>query len=310
MSEFLERRRNKLKRGLMILVRTLGDVIIGNTLSKGIKAKFPDFELDWIVEAKYKNVLENNPDIKNIIAIDEIGKDWDRVLRMAACDEYDEVFMFNQTSHTDSLWHHSDRYRFGHLLDFYARRCGIPIPERKLFMYPSEEDFLIVKAILEKEKIVNSKIVAIHTTTLVSAKDWNIEKFGELAKFVSGKDFYVCQIGAPTDRKIEGNVIDFRGRFTFRQIAAFLAGCEFFVGLDSGISYIAASQGIPVICIMGMSMPVTSGPFGDNIIHIEPTNLPPECAWRCHTNCKFGQYKECINTIGIDRVIEAIEKVL
>jgi len=198
------------------------------------------------------------------------------------------------------------------IIDFliYSRDFDYPITE---IAKNSDVNFQTLKKLwprLEKEKIVNSKIVAIHTTTLVSAKDWNIEKFGELAKFVSGKDFYVCQIGAPTDRKIEGNVIDFRGRFTFRQIAAFLAGCEFFVGLDSGISYIAASQGIPVICIMGMSMPVTSGPFGDNIIHIEPTNLPPECAWRCHTNCKFGQYKECINTIGIDRVIEAIEKVL
>ena len=298
-----------MKRGLAVLVRTLGDVVLSETLSKGIKAKFPDIELDWVVEAKYKNVLEGNPDIKNIITIDEIGKDWDKVLRMAACDGYDEIFMFNQTSHTDSIWHSLPRTKNAHLIDFYAKRCGIPIPERKLFMYPSEEDFLIVKAILEKEKIVNSKIVAIHTTTLVSAKDWNIEKFGELAKFVSGKDFYVCQIGAPSDRKIEGNVIDFRGKFTFRQIAAFLQGCECFIGLDSGLSYIAASQGIPVICIMGMSSPVTSAPFGENVVHIEPQR-PPECSYPCHTNCRLGQDKECIKTVGIDRVIEAIEKVL
>ena len=263
-----------------------------------------------MVEAKYKNVLENNPDIKNIITIDEISKDWDKVLKMMACDGYDEVFMFNQTSHTDSLWHHSDKHRFGHLLDFYAKRCGIPIPERKLFMYPDDTDKIVVDGIVKEHVKEKQKFVAMHTTTLVTAKDWQIEKFNEVDKWFETKEIESFQLGAESDRKIENIGIDLRGKLTFRQMAAFLQRCECFVGLDSGISYIAASQGIPVVCIMGMSSSVTSGPFGDNVTFIEPANLPPECAWRCHTNCKFGQYKECINTIGIDRVIEAIEKVL
>ncbi|MEK6881263.1 MAG: hypothetical protein AABY22_16700 [Nanoarchaeota archaeon] len=98
------------KKGLGILTRTLGDVCIGNTLSKGIKAKYPDIELDWIVEARYKDILEGNPDIKNIITIEETGKDWDKVLRMAACDGYDKVFMFQQVNSVDNMWHHNNKY--------------------------------------------------------------------------------------------------------------------------------------------------------------------------------------------------------
>lgn len=296
-------------KGIMILTRTLGDIVLGNTLSKGIKAKYPDIELDWIVEARYKDVLEGNPDIKNIITVDEAVRDWDKVLKIATSDGYDKVLIPAQLSHTDSCWHHNKKFMGGHLVDFYARRCGITLPERRLYMYPDKSDFEIADKIIKDHIREGQKFIAMHTTTLVTAKDWQIEKFNEVAKWLMAKDIAIFQLGAESDRVMEG-IIDLRDKLTFRQIAALLSKCSLFLGLDSGLSYIAAAMGIPVICIMGMSMPITSGPFGDNVTFIEPTSLPPECSWRCHSNCRFGQDRECIKTIGVDRVIEVVEKVL
>ena len=127
-----------------------------------------------------------------------------------------------------------------------------------------------------------------------------------MAVKITGMGYTVCQVGTKQDKGID-NSIDLRGELTLRQIAAFLSKCKCFIGIDSGISYIAASQGIPIICIMGMSSPITSGPIGNNVTFIEPSR-PQECSWPCHTVCRFGQDKECIKTIVIDRVIEAIEK--
>ena len=96
---------------------------------------------------------------------------------------------------------------------------------------------------------------------------------------------------------------------TLRQIAAFLSKCKCFIGIDSGISYMVAAMDIPVICIMGMSSPVTSGPIGNNVTFIEPTR-PQECSWPCHQNCRFGQDRECIKNISVEQVLGRFNEVV
>lgn len=291
---------------LLILQRTLGDCILINTLTKGIKVKYPDSEITVTIWPEYKDVIETNPDITNLF----IEKDWDRVLKEAVSNGYDKVMIPYQLSHTCTCWHNNNKFKNGHLLDFYAKRCGITIPERKCYMYPTEGDIGTIDNLIKDLKIDNSRIVAMHTTSLVTAKDWPIEKFNNLAAMLKDKGYVVCQIGTEKDKKIDATLsIDLTGRITLRQIAAFLIRCKCFIGIDSGISYIAASQDIPVICIMGMSSPITSGPIGNNVTFIEPQR-PPECSWPCHTNCRLGQDRECIKNINTEQVFQKFMEII
>ena len=85
-----------MSRILGILCKDLGDCVLINTLTKGIKIKFPNIELDWIIEEKYRNIIENNSDIKNIIIIDKISKDWDKILGTMVSNVYSEIMIFQQ----------------------------------------------------------------------------------------------------------------------------------------------------------------------------------------------------------------------
>ena len=47
----------------------MGDIIHAMVALQFIKKEFPDSSIDWIVEDAFKGVLENNPDIDNILPI-------------------------------------------------------------------------------------------------------------------------------------------------------------------------------------------------------------------------------------------------
>ena len=62
-------------------------------LVKNIKLKYPNIELDYVVEENYKPLVQFNPNIKNVITIKDTNKEWDDVLKLLTSREYDEVFV-------------------------------------------------------------------------------------------------------------------------------------------------------------------------------------------------------------------------
>lgn len=281
---------------LIILLRTLGDVILCGTLVAELKKKYPDSEITFAVCPEYSEIVDLNPNIKGLI----ITKDWDVVLQEMSSGKYDKVLCPYQLTHTDTLWHHRNKYMQGHLIDFYAGRCGIEITERKEYIYLKDEDIEEAKRILPEDKIK----IAIHTTSLVESKNW--DKFEELVKEIRNIDLpmYIIQVGGKDDKEIEGVNISYCGKLGLSQTGAILKGCDLFIGVDSGISYVADGVGCPAICIMGMSTQRTSGPIGKGACFIEPER-PDECkANPCHTNCRFKN--PCIKTIGVEIVMEKV----
>ena len=47
----------------------MGDIIHAMVALQFMKRSFPNAQIDWIVEEGFKSVLENNPDIDNILPI-------------------------------------------------------------------------------------------------------------------------------------------------------------------------------------------------------------------------------------------------
>jgi ADP-heptose:LPS heptosyltransferase len=94
------------------------------------------------------------------------------------------------------------------------------------------------------------------------------------------------------------------------EIAAFLSKCVAFVGLDSGISYIADAMKTPSIVIQGSTDPVTSGPISSRVIHLfaDKTGYEDCQVVRCHTNCRHEI--NCNTSIKPWQVIEKILKII
>ncbi len=283
---------------LICLYKTLGDVVLGSTLIAELKKKYPDAEITFAVQREYVELIDTNPDVKGLIITD----DHDVVLAEATSGRYDQVLFPAQLTHTDTCWHHRDKYKNGHLVDFYAKRCGLEISERRTYMFPSEADMEKANGIVDR--VEGRKNIVIHTTTLCSSKDWHL--FGELAEALR-KEYenpLIIQVGGPDDTKC-GVGLDLRGKLTYNEIAALCSMTDMFIGVDSGLAYIADSVECPIILMMGMSTSKTSGPISGRVDFIEPQR-PEGCEWPCHTNCKHET--PCIRTITVEEVLNHVRE--
>ena len=53
----------------IVKLSAMGDIIHAMVALQFIKKKLPNAKIDWIVENSFKGVLENNPDINNILPV-------------------------------------------------------------------------------------------------------------------------------------------------------------------------------------------------------------------------------------------------
>ena len=53
----------------IVKLSSLGDIIHSMVALQFIKSSYPDSKIDWIVEEKYKGLLENNLHLENIYTV-------------------------------------------------------------------------------------------------------------------------------------------------------------------------------------------------------------------------------------------------
>lgn len=158
---------------------------------------------------------------------------------------------------------------------------------------------------------INGSTILIHPFAGWSAKEWNINKYIELAARLN-KEFEVEIVSPegllPIDIISEINILKIPVSFT-NSITALInkiKHCSIFVSNDSGPLYIAAMLGKPTFTIYGPTNPLFSIPFGDNHSHIQKMiKCSPIINMQyCFTNAgRFGCPSfECLNLLEVDEV--------
>ena len=289
---------------MFCLLRTLGDVVLGTTLVHEYRRVHPDAAITWFVNEPYDQLLVGNPDVAAVRTSSDWA--WDALFFEMARGGWDAVVAPYQMRPEDGLWHQDPATRHQHLLDFYWRRMGMhdPIIERRSgWLYPSDADRSRAASLVSFDQ----PRIAVHTTTGVPTKDW--PAFDALVEACRQAGYACVQVGAAADRRAAG-AIDLRGKFTLLELAAFLGQCAAFVGLDSGVSYMADAMGCPSVILQGSTDPVTSGPIGPTVTHLfAPETGYADCQTvRCHTTCRHE--RNCITIITVDQVLDALEPLV
>lgn len=291
---------------LFVMLRTLGDVMLATTLVHELKREYPGHRIFFYTNSPYDELLRNNPDIHEV----RVSREWvfDMIFMEWASSNgrFDMAFFPYQVRKECNIWHQEEETRHQHLVDFYWTRMGMhrPITERECYIYPSDKDHE------ESKKYMSLDVprIALHSTTGVQTKDWT--HFDELAEELRKAGYGCVQIGLSSDKPIAG-AVDLRGKMSLLGLADFVSKCAAFVGLDSGISYIAdAMKKVPTIVIQGSTNPVTSGPISSRVIHLfaEDTGYEDCRTIRCHANCRHE--RNCIEEVTVDHVLEKLEPIL
>lgn len=118
----------------------------------------------------------------------------------------------------------------------------------------------------------------------------------------------LCGLCAGADRT---RLIDATGRVALEDLAALLDRLAIYVGVDSGITYLADARNIPVVDVMGPADPEDQRPLGQRAIVI-PTELacaPCSHAFLAPYDCAIGT-RACVRDSDNRRIVLAVRKVL
>ena len=181
-----------------------------------------------------------------------------------------------------------------------------------------EENKIKIYSLFEEHNIVLSKKnVVINATATNQTKVWGINNFARIIEYlINEKDANVIFIGAPSDKEVYDNIkyeielktepINLCGKVTIKDSLALLNEVDLLIGNDSGNLHMAASVRTPVIGLYG-PMPFEKWrALGEKNILIK-ANLP---CMPCSLKGECTNNKACMNSITVEEVKEAIDKIL
>jgi ADP-heptose:LPS heptosyltransferase len=219
-------------------------------------------------------------------------------------DGIDKVFRYAPP--TTGEW-----FRFGHLVAHYERNAGLPEGSVKPRIWIRPEDARTVDPLWRK--ILGRKrsgpVIAVHTHSSVDTKNWPEDRFSELlTRWGTSREAHFVVVGGPGEGdSLRGlsNVTVTAGSLTPKQTAEIVRRCDFFVGLDSGLAYVAEAVETPGLIIMGATVRETCGPRGADYRFIRPCDA---CLPACHRTCTRTPF--CIASLTVDEVDRALSELL
>ncbi|WP_024304236.1 glycosyltransferase family 9 protein [Pseudogulbenkiania sp. MAI-1] len=108
---------------------------------------------------------------------------------------------------------------------------------------------------------------------------------------------------------LNGNprLIDATGRFRLDELPALMQRLRVFVGVDSGLTYLADTFDIPIVSIVGPTDPREQRPLGKNVRFViqRPACYPCAFVFKAPYACHTGT-RECVLSVRVEDIVEQI----
>jgi heptosyltransferase-2 len=145
------------------------------------------------------------------------------------------------------------------------------------------------------------------------AKRWPAGNYAALARALMAKGMAVALLGSANDAEATREIaagapgaVDLAGKTRLEDAIDLIAAANVAVSNDSGLMHIAAAVGRPVVAVYGSTSPENTPPLAE---HRELVWLGLDCS-PCHAKiCPLG-HLNCLNTLGVDKVLAAVERLL
>ena len=211
--------------------------------------------------------------------------------------------------------------RHGVELDLDAlRRIGLQPAEegRALVLVPGAEAEAKIGELLSANGIAQGGYVHLHPASRWQFKCWTPEGTAGLIDRLNERGERVVLTAAPEERELaliaairnrtRAAVTDFSGKLSLKMLAALSARARLFVGVDSAPMHIAAAMGTPVVALFGPSGEVEWSPW--RVPHRVVTSSAHACRPCGNDGCGGGKVSECLTSIPVQAVLDAIDQLL
>ncbi len=245
MIKFLSSQQLKGIRKILIMqYKPFGDVLLNTGYLPALRAKFPDAQIDFLVQKPYAILLENNPNLDNLVLMDKIKKDTLKyvlsrfyLIKKIRSNKYDVIIdQARGPGASQIVFFSGAKFRLGWLKtkklswlkgynwvynyktiknnDIYSARAkfemlrplGIEEEPHNTFYFILPESKKKVKAWLKESDLLGKKIVVFSPVTPIRTRQWKFEYFARTADIMIEKfGFKVVLLWGPREKeKVEG----------------------------------------------------------------------------------------------------------
>ena len=320
----------------------LGDLIFATPFIKNLRDLYPEARIDFVANANFSMVLENNPHLDNVYSYDKgwsVLESWDFARNLAE-NNYDLGLNIHGNWRTALLLkvvgpkftvgfgdkgrgifldQELSRLEDAHMVEVYRQFLRdlefLELKDAGLELNVSAQARDNIVEILTKDNLYqgqDKQLIALNTGGSWAAKRWPKEKFAKLADQIKKQELgEVIFTGGPSDVErvteiqelMTEEVVSLAGKTSLEELAALGEQIDLMISGDSGPVHVTAAVGTPTITIFGPSNEKKYQPYGKQ--HQIITN-EIDCRPCGEHECPL-EHHNCMEGISVEDVLEVVK---
>ena len=326
----------------IVKLSALGDIIHAMVALQFIKRKYPDCQIDWIVEEGFKDILINNPDIDNIHTVNikqakhkksfkllfsEFKKlrklpRYDLVIDLQGLIKSALVSRITPSDKTFGFDKNSLRESFA--AKFYTDVCNIGYDENiikrnakvvssALDIKISHDDILTKQSFLFANSQISLDLLSSTKANVVlipgasfKSKVYPLERYAKITQELNAN--FIVLWGNESEKNMAQQIqkiapaVQVADKLTLDELKVFIAKMDLVIGGDTGPTHMAWALNIPSITLFG-STPGYRNTFITNINQILESNSKVDPA-------KINKSDFSISDIEVNKVVLKARELL
>ena len=307
----------------------MGDCLLLTGPVRALKEEFPDFQISVVVESRFADCFDGNPDFAEVIALTSKSSALRLLIR-----RFDAIVNLHggPTSLAYSLMARGPRigalqfqYKWlysgsvpavephTHCVDatmsafrwLGLQRTG-DAPSLRYASHPREAERMAAA-------FRNREYVVIHPGAMQITKRWEPRRFAEVARALEAEGLAIALTGGPGDESAVADVArNFPGAtillgLAIPELAELIRGARLYIGNDSGPMHMAAAVGTPIVVAWGSSDSRAWHPWG---VRNRVVQNPFECNPCPGYRCLVADTPLCIESVLVEQVTTAARELL
>ena len=287
---------------LIVATQRIGDVLLATPLIRSLRRAWPETKIDALVFAGTEGVLLSNPDIDQIITVEQrpsraehlrllmrLWRNYDVALSLMASDRpslYARIagkrcigLLTDEAKHWWKKWLLTQWLKFDDLDTHTVRMnlqladaLGVPRCHAVVAAWDAEDEQVTGKTL--PFDIDTQTYAVLHVCPMYAYKAWHRGAWIELADWLRKQDIRVVLTGGNSAEErayidellglLAHDTVDVSGKLRLASVAYLLSKAHVYVGPDTVITHLAAATGTPTVALFGPSNPVKWGPWPKN----------------------------------------------
>jgi lipopolysaccharide heptosyltransferase I len=323
---------------LIVRLGALGDVIHAVPAAAALRRAFPDARIDWLVDAKHRDIVDLVTDIDRAVALDRPTiAGWTGALRTLRAIPYDLAIDLQGLMKSAvlarasgaarvvgfSIWHLREKSARPFYSDAHDAEGGHVIRKnlRLLHAVGVHDDEIrfplagVASQALDdlRRRSADRPFALINVGAAWPNKRWLPERFGELATFLRDECGLIpVVLWGPGEEGLADSVIAASSNAAIAapptrvaDVVALARAAALFVSGDTGPLHIATAVGTPTVSLFGPTDPDRNGPYAPDDVVVSRYE-----ACGCHYDRKCHEPSWCLGQVEVAEVCAAVQRRL